>query len=60
MKSYLVTLFVLILIGGGLYLYFVVGSEEQLSRATVMGEAYIANMYADYAVIGKTCQSEDA
>ena len=60
MKSHLVTFFVLIFISGGIYLYYVVGSEAQLSRATAMGEGYIANMYADYAVIGKTCQSEDA
>jgi hypothetical protein len=41
MKSYLVTLFVLILISGGLYVYFILGNQARASRGIVKGEDYV-------------------
>ena len=60
MKSYLITFLILVLISGGLYSYFILGNQVRSSRGLAKGGDYVATMYGDYAIAGKSCQGEDS
>ncbi len=62
MKKLLFLLFLVIVVGGGFaaYVYAKIFIKDLRSgRAETMSAKYIANLYADYQVIGKNCQGED-
>lgn len=43
-----------------LYAYFILGNQARSTRALEKGNDYASKMYADYTVVGKTCQGEDS
>lgn len=60
-KTFYITLLVvfLVIILGGYYGQIVLRKNIQSARAVTMSEKYVANLYAEYQVIGKNCQGED-
>jgi hypothetical protein len=62
MKKYIVILSVLSLIAALIFSYFysmILTKDYRASRAESIGMKYMAKVYTEYTVIGKTCQGED-
>jgi flagellar basal body-associated protein FliL len=59
-KSVSLIFLVIIAIALFLYFYFILGNQARASRALQKGGDYVSTMYADYSVLGKTCQGEDS
>lgn len=59
LKNYLLLIIIILLIALGLYGYFVFGNQMRSSRAETKSTDYASKMYADYFVIGHSCQGED-
>jgi hypothetical protein len=60
MKKIITVAGVTIIFVGFVYTYFIFGNQMRSSRGEVMSEKYIGKMYADYQVLGKSCQGEDS
>ncbi len=60
MKKYIAIIIFILLIALVFYSYFILGNQMRSSRGLVMGAKYVANLYADYSVVGKNCQGEDS
>ena len=59
LKSYGITLFILVLIFVSLYSYFILGNQLRSERGITTGREYVAKMYGDYTKVGENCQGED-
>ncbi len=59
LKKYLFIIIIILLVAIGLYVYFIFGNQMRASRAETKSADYASKMYADYFVIGHSCQGED-
>lgn len=59
MKKFLFIFIFILLIGFGLYSYFILGNQLRAMRANTKAEEYITKMYQDYTIAGHSCQGDD-
>lgn len=59
MKKILGVVVIVLVVGVGLYGYFILGNQMRASRGETTSAAYLQKMYSDYAILGKSCQGED-
>jgi hypothetical protein len=59
-KTYSFILLVIAIVAITLYSYFILGNQARSARALTKGGDYVATMYGDYSVAGKSCQGEDS
>jgi hypothetical protein len=59
-KTYSFILVVVVIFVIAFYSYFILGNQARSTRALTKGGQYVATMYGDYAVAGKSCQGEDS
>ena len=59
MKKYFYIIFVLGILVGGIYFYYIGSNTIRANRGLSEGENYIKKMYAEYAIVGKVCQGKD-
>lgn len=58
MRKLAVFLFVVLAVGA-FFAYAILSREVRSRIAESRGDAFIAELYADYATLGKSCQGED-
>jgi hypothetical protein len=62
MKKYIISFGIFALIAAVIFAYFytiILTKDYRASRAETIGMKYMAKVYTEYSVIGKTCQGED-
>ena len=59
MKIILGVLLVLGIFFGAYVGFIILQKNINASRAEVMSEKYVANLYSEYSIVGKNCQGED-
>ena len=59
LKKYPIGIVVIAIVAFIFYAYFILGNQARSMRALTKGGQYVATMYGEYSVLGKSCQGED-
>lgn len=59
MKALIIFLLFVAIVVGGYFGSIILFKNIQSDRASVMGDAYVKELYSEYTVVGKICEGED-